>query len=189
MPMVPLSALWLAILAAAVLVFIASSLVHMVLPYHKSDYKGLPDEESVRSALGKQNLPPGMYHMPYCASMKDMAKPEMVKKYEEGPVAMITMFPRGKMALGPYLAKWFVFIVFISFTVAYLAGRVVGPATDYLHVFQITGTAAWLAYGASAVSAGIWAGRPWSVVLKEVIDGLIYAGVTGGAFGWLWPKA
>jgi len=34
--MVSLAALWLPILLAAVFVFIASSIIHMVLPYHKT---------------------------------------------------------------------------------------------------------------------------------------------------------
>ena len=43
--MVPLTALWLPILISAVIVFIASSIMHMVLPHHKSDYRKVPDEE------------------------------------------------------------------------------------------------------------------------------------------------
>jgi len=48
--MVPLTTLWLPILVSAVVVFVASSIMHMVLAYHKSDYRRLPDEERVRSA-------------------------------------------------------------------------------------------------------------------------------------------
>lgn len=187
--MVALTSLWLPILAAAVLVFIMSSIVHMVLPYHKSDYKGLPDEEAVRAALGKQNVSPGLYPVPYCSDMKDMAKPEMLKKYDEGPVAHITVLPTGRINMGPYLAKWFVYCIFISFIVAYLASRTVPPATEYLQVFRVTGTAAWLGYAGSSISSAIWMGRPWGVVGKDMIDGLIYACFTGGAFGWLWPSA
>ena len=187
--MVSLTALWLPILASAVLVFVMSSIVHMALGYHKTDYKSLPDEEAARAALGKQNLPPGQYHVPYCADMKKMAEPDMVKKYEEGPVAFITIFPRGRISMGPYLAKWFLFCVFISFMVAYLTGRVLTPGVDYLHVFRVAGTTAWLGYAGSSISAGIWLGKPWSTVLKDVFDGLLYAGMTAGAFGWLWPKA
>jgi hypothetical protein len=34
--MVPLAALWLPIVVSAVIVFVASSIMHMLLPYHKS---------------------------------------------------------------------------------------------------------------------------------------------------------
>jgi hypothetical protein len=49
--MVPITALWLPILLSAVIVFVASSILHMVLPYHKSDYRKLPEEDKVMDAL------------------------------------------------------------------------------------------------------------------------------------------
>ena len=33
----------------------------------------------------------------------------------------------------------------------------------------------------------IWKGGLWSVAAKNAFDGLLYALVTAGAFGWLWP--
>ena len=49
--MIPLTALWLVILVSAVIVFFASFIMHMVLGYHKSDYRKLPDEDRVTDAL------------------------------------------------------------------------------------------------------------------------------------------
>ena len=49
--MVLLAALWLPILLSAIIVFIASSIMHTVLPYHRSDYRKLPDEDTVVAAL------------------------------------------------------------------------------------------------------------------------------------------
>ena len=49
--MVPLTSLWLPILLSAVVVFAASSIIHMVLPYHRNDFKKLPDEEGFLAAL------------------------------------------------------------------------------------------------------------------------------------------
>ncbi len=34
-----------------------------------------------------------------------------------------------------------------------------------------------------------WKGQKWSTTIKFMIDGLIYALVTAGTFGWLWPAA
>jgi hypothetical protein len=34
----------------------------------------------------------------------------------------------------------------------------------------------------------IWFFRHWSTSLKNVFDGLIYALLTGGVYGWLWPR-
>lgn len=33
----------------------------------------------------------------------------------------------------------------------------------------------------------IWYKRKWSSTLKSMADGLVYALVTAGTFGWLWP--
>ena len=46
-----LGALWLPIVLSAVLVFVVSSIIHMVLRYHNSDYGRLPNEDAVRAAL------------------------------------------------------------------------------------------------------------------------------------------
>ena len=43
-------ALWLPIVVSAVLIFFASFVLHMVLTYHWSDYRRLPDEKAVGAA-------------------------------------------------------------------------------------------------------------------------------------------
>jgi len=182
-----LAALWLPIVLAAVIVFVASSIMHMVLPYHHSDYKKLPDEEKARAALGATPLPPGLYVLPFCTH-KEMKTPEIQEKYKQGPVAMLTVLPSGPPAMGKYMALWFVYCLIIGFFVAYLTFHTVAPGTRYLAVFRVAGTAAFLAYGVGTISNGIWKGQPWSNVIKEVIDGLVYALLTAGTFGWLWPK-
>ena len=60
--------------------------------------------------------------------------------------------------------------------------------TEYLKVFQVMGTVAFLAYAGGVLPGAIWMGKPWSIAAKEVLDGLIYGLVTAGAFGWLWPR-
>jgi hypothetical protein len=183
--MVPLTALWLPIVVSAVIVFVASSVMHMVLPYHRSDYVGLPDEDKVRAAL--RGLPRGRYIVPHCTH-QNMKSPEVVAKYKEGPVGMITIFPSGPPNMGKFLGQWFGFLLIVSFFVAYLAGSTLAPGTHYLQVFRVVGTAGFLAYGLANLSNGIWKGQPWSATIKEVIDGLIFGLLTGGTFGWLWPR-
>jgi hypothetical protein len=90
--------------------------------------------------------------------------------------------------MGKYLAQWFVYCLIVGFVVAYLTGHTIGPFAPYRHVFRAAGTAAFLAYGVGNLSNGIWRGQPWSVVLKETFDGLIYGLLTAGTFGWLWPR-
>ena len=75
--MATLAALWLPILLSAMVIFIASSILHMVLPYHKNDYSKLPDEEKVTAVLRGADLKRGLYIFPYCTH-QEMNKPEMV---------------------------------------------------------------------------------------------------------------
>lgn len=185
--MVPVTALWLPILLSAVIVFIASSIIHMVLPHHKSDYRKVPDEDKARAALRAAGLTRGLYVMPFCTP-KEMKSPEMAAKYNEGPVATMTVFPNGTPAIPKFMAMWFVYLVIISFFVAYLTGRTVMAGAPYPAVFRVAGTAAFLTYGLGPLANGIWKGQPWGVVIKEAIDGLVYALLTGGTFGWLWMR-
>jgi hypothetical protein len=185
--MVPLSALWLPIVLSAVIVFVASSIMHMVLPYHQSDYGKLPDEDKVLGALRGMSLKPGAYIFPHC-DHKNMKSPEVVEKFKQGPVGIMTIRPSGAPAMGKFLVQWFVYCLLVGFFVAYLTGHTVVPGTPYLAVFRVAGTAGFLAYGLGHLSDGIWKGQPWSATLKEVIDGLVYGLLTAGTFGWLWPR-
>jgi len=182
-----LIALWLPILLAAVVVFIASSIMHMVLPYHKSDYKKLPDEEKVLAVLRSAGLARGQYVFPFCTH-QEMKSPEAQEKYKTGPVGFMVVRPSGVVQLGKFLGMWFLFCVVVGVFVAYLTGHTVKPGANYLQVFRVAGTAAFLAYGLGNLANGIWKGQPWGVTIKEVVDGLVYGLLTAGVFGWLWPR-
>jgi hypothetical protein len=185
--MVSLTALWLPVVLSAVIVFIASSIMHMLLPYHRSDYRQLPDEDKLLAALRAAGLKQGLYHFPFCTH-KDMKSPAAMERFKQGPVGMLTVFPSGPPAMPKFLGMWLAYCLIIGFFVAYLTGRTVAPGANYMAVFRVAGTAAFLAYGLGNLSNGIWKGQPWSVTLKEAIDGLVYALLTAGTFGWLWPR-
>lgn len=185
--MVALSALWLPILLAAVLVFIASSIIHMALPYHKTNYRQLPDEDKVRAAIRSAGATPGLYNLPFC-TQKTMNSAETKAKFEEGPVGHIILLPNGPVSMGKYLGLWFAYCLVVGFFVAYLAAHTVVHGAPYRHVFRVVGSAAFLAYGIGTLANGIWKGFPWKMVLFETFDGLIYALLTAGTFGWLWPR-
>ena len=89
--MVSVTQLWLPILVAAVLVFVASSVIHMVLGYHKGDYKKVPREDDAMAAMRQFNLAPGDYSMPRPSSMADLKTPEYQKKWAAGPVMFFTV--------------------------------------------------------------------------------------------------
>jgi hypothetical protein len=185
--MVSLGALWLPVLLSAVLVFVLSSVIHMVLGYHNRDYSPLPNEEAVRAAIRSGNPEPKQYIIPYC-DPKAMGSPEMKRKFAEGPVAVLNLKPSGAFTMGPNLIQWFVFALAVSFFVAYIASRALPAGSEYLRVFQVVGAVAFLAYAAGQLPAAIWMGKPWAVAWKEVFDGLVYGLATAGVFGWLWPR-
>ena len=185
--MPPLSALWLPIVLSTVIIFIASSIMHTLLPYHHGDYKPLPDEEKSLAGLRTAALKRGLYIFPF-GTHKDMKSPAMIEKYNQGPVGMMIIFPSGPPVMPKFLGLWFGYCLLIAFFVAYLAAHTLAPHTDYLAVFRIVGTAAFLSFGLGPLANVIWKGYPWSFVLKEVADGLIYALLMAGTFGWLWPK-
>ncbi len=185
--MVELTALWLPILLSAVIVFVASSIMHMLLPYHKGDYHPLPEEDKLLTALRGAGLKKGLYIFPF-TTHKEMKSPAMIEKYKQGPVGMMTVYPCGPPVMPKFLGMWFVYCLIIGFFVAYLTGRTVAPGANYRAVFRVAGTAAFMAYGLGSLSNSIWKGQPWGMTLKEVIDGLVYGLLTAGTFGWLWPR-
>src|SRR6266852_1191840 len=185
--MVHLTALMLPILLSAVVVFVASSIIHMVLKYHQSDYQPLPDEDKLLAALRASGLKRGLYFFPFCTH-KDMKSPAVQEKYKQGPVGLLIVFPSGPPVMPKFLGMWFAYCLIIGVFVAYLTGHTVAPGASYLAVFRVAGTAAFLVYGLGQPSNGIWKAQPWGMTIKEVIDGLVYGLLTAGTFGWLWPR-
>lgn len=184
--MILTTTLWLPILLSAVFVFVAAAIVWMALPHHRTEWKGLPNEEAARAAL--KGLAPGQYVVPWC-SPEHMNDPEHLKKREEGPNAWLTVLPPGARGMGPQMAMSVVYYVLVSGVAAYVAGRTLGYGAPYLQVFRVVGTVSWVAYGWSSISDAIWFGKPWGSVAKQLGDALFYALVTAGTFGWLWPEA
>ncbi len=186
--MVPLTQLWLAVIIAAVLVFVASSVIHMFLKYHESEYKKLPEEAKLLDAMRTVGVPRGTYAFPRAASHKDMGSPEMIEKYNQGPVGMMTVMRNGPPAMNKYLVQWFIYCLVIGVFVAYVAGRTLSPGEEYLQVFRLTGTTAFLGYAGAIAQDAIWMGQSWSATIKSTFDGLVYGLLTAGVFGWLWPQ-
>jgi hypothetical protein len=178
-----IAALWMPILASAVLVFILSALVWTVLPWHKKDFKKTGNEEAVRSALS--GSAPGAYMLPYCVDPADFKNPEMAQKYIDGPQGFITIVPNGLPQMGPKLGMSFAYNVFVGVICAYFVSRTVAPDASYLAVFRVAGATAFVAYGIAYIQDSIWFGRPWSLTAKSLFDALLYSLLTGGAFGWL----
>jgi hypothetical protein len=187
--MVSLVALWLPILLSAVVVFILSSVFHMFLKYHNSDYKGLPGEDKVIDDLRKAGIPAGDYMFPYSADNKERNSKEFQEKLKAGPSGIMTIFPAGSNFMGSSLAQWFVYCLIVGVFAAYIAGRALEPGANYLSVFRFAGATAFVGYGLALMQNSIWYKKNWSTTLRSMFDGLIYALFTAGVFGWLWPAA
>lgn len=144
--MIPLFALWLPVVLSTVIVFVASSIIHMLLPYHRSDYKKLPDEEKLLPVLRSAGLTRGLYVFPF-GTHKEMQSPAMIEKYNQGPVGMMTVLHNGPPVMPKFLGLWFGYCLAISAVAAHLAVNTVYPYPTHRHIFRVVGESAFLAYG------------------------------------------
>lgn len=187
--MVGVLALWLPILVAAVLVFVASSIIHMFLPYHKTDFGKVPDEDGVMDAMRGFNIPAGDYVVPHAGTAEVMKSEEFQEKAKKGPAWFMTVLPDGDpFAMGSQLAQWFVYCLIVGVFAAYIAGRALGAGAEYLTVFRFAGCTAFVGYALAHMQRSIWYKQAWSTTLKNMFDGLIYGFLTAGSFAWLWPE-
>ena len=186
--MVSILSLWLPILVSAILVFVVSSIIHMFLPYHRSDFAKVPSEDEVMESLRKFDIPPGEYVIPFAGSPEGMRSEEFRAKADKGPVAFMTVLEPGPPAMGTSLVQWFIYSILVGVFAAYVTGRVLGAGANYLSVFRFAGTTAFLCYAVALWQNSIWYKRAWSTTAKSTFDGLVYALVTAGVFGWLWPS-
>ena len=186
--MTPLTALWLPILVSAAIVFVTSSIIHMASPWHKSDYPKMPREDEAMDALRPLAIPPGDYMVPRVTSRAEMTSPEFAEKLRRGPVMIVTMLPNGSFSMGRNLSLWFVYLLVVGVFAAYVAGRVLPAGAEYMPVFRFVGVTAFLGYAAALWQMWIWYHRSLTITIKATIDGLVYALLTAGTFGWLWPR-
>ncbi|TMG77112.1 MAG: hypothetical protein E6H75_06935 [Betaproteobacteria bacterium] len=186
--MTGLSALWLPILLSSVIVFIVSSVIHMALPWHKNDYLKVPNEDRLMDAMRPLAVPPGDYMVPRPSGREEMRSPAFAEKMKKGPVMVLTVVPSGPGSMGKSLVLWFLYSAVVGLFAAYVAGRALPAGASYLRVFQLVGAAAFLGYAVALWQMSIWYRRKWSTTVKATVDGLVYALLTAGTFGWLWPR-
>jgi hypothetical protein len=186
--MVPLIALWLPIVLSAVFVFLASWLIHMLLPYHRTDFSKVPGEAEVQDALRKFNIPPGDYMLPHAGGPEGMKSADYNDKRKKGPVIVMTVMKPGPMSMGSDLLQWFIYCLVVSVIAAYVAGHALAAGAHYLQVFRFAGCTAFACYAMAQWQNSIWYKQKWSTTFKNNIDGLIYGMLTAGTLGCFWPK-
>jgi hypothetical protein len=185
--MLSIASLWLPIVLSAVIVFIASTLIHMGPFWHRGDFPRMPREAEVLNALRPFAIPPGDYFIPGATGMEERRSREFKDKLAQGPVAVLTVMPNGMLSMRRNLLQWFVFLIVVSLFCAYIASRTLPAGAPYLRVHQVVGATAFIGYALALCQLSIWYRRSWSLTLKAALDGLIYGALTGGTFGWLWP--
>jgi hypothetical protein len=186
--MTDLVMLWLPILLSAAIVFILSSIIHMMSPWHKGDYPKMLDEDKVMDALRPLDIPPGDYMVPRPSSREDMRSTEFKEKMNKGPVMMLTVWPKGQTSMGMSLALWFLYLAVIGFFAAYVAARTLPIGADFIRVFRLTGVIAFMGYSTALWQMSIWYRRAWITTIKATVDGLIFALLTAYTFALLWPQ-
>jgi len=185
--MIGISALWIPILVSALIVFVASSIIHMGPFWHRSDFQRLSNESEFIERVRPLALPPGDYMVPRPSNMAEMRTPEFKEKMKQGPVLVMTVMPLGVMTMGRNLVQWFIYTLIVGVLTAYIACHALGAGAPYLRVFQVAGAASFVSYAAALWPLSIWYRRGWGLTIKGTVDGLIYALLTAGTFGWLWP--
>jgi hypothetical protein len=109
-------------------------------------------------------------------------------KLSEGPVVIMTVMPNGQFSMGRNLTLWFVYSIVVGAFAAYAASRALAPGAPYMRVFEIVAACAFAGYALALWQMAIWYRRAMGTTIKSTVDGAIYALVTAGTFGWLWPR-
>jgi len=186
--LIPLTALWLPILLSGMVVFAVSAMIWMVMPHHKQDFAAADDEDALMDAVRSTVPGPGMYTFPR-APDGEMSGEAYRERLAAGPVGILRVRdPETVIDMRPAMAKSVLLHLVIAVFVAWLASSTLEVGASHASVFQVAGTAAFMAHGFIGFQESIWFGLPGRVAFKHALDGLVYALLTAGIFGWLWPS-
>ena len=180
--------LWLQVVIVAVVTFIASAIFWTIAPWHRTEFKALPNEEAVRKALHDQGVTEGQWRIPFSENCEDFKKPEFLKLFETGPVGLIQLETPRAMAMGGRLVKTFVFYFFVAFFTAYCLRQAFPTGTEYMKVFQLAGGISLAAHGFGHIQDNIWFAKSCRRVTLQVMDSVVYALLTAGIFASMWPR-
>ena len=183
-----LGSLWLPIVLSAVFVFLASSILHMAVPWHRSDTSTMPNEDRAMDALRPLGIPPGDYMVPRPQNMEEMRSAAFTEKRQKGPVMIVTVLPNGQTGMGRSLALWFVYLLIVAALTAVVASLELRRGQDFYDVAHVTLVTSFMGYCLSLWQLTIWYSRRALTTVKWTIDGLIYGAITAATFASLWPR-
>ena len=185
--MVTILSLWLPILIASVLVYVVAAVLYMATPLHSKDFAKLQGEDAVMDVLRAQEVKQGQYMFPGAESKKEWSSPEWIEKANRGPVGLLFIHALGT-SMSKQLTFQGIFVLAISIMAGYMGSASLPPGAEYLEVFQVVGTAAFLAHSAGPFTDAIWYGFSWKMAWVRALEGLLFGVLTAGVFGWLWPQ-
>lgn len=186
--MTDLFALWLPVVLSAVVCFFASFFLWAATPWHKPDMKAFPDQDAADEAFNRLGLAPGHYVMPQPRDKAECKSEAFQERYKRGPWLSV-MVQNGMPNMGKNMALTVGVFLLTGIGIAYVAGLSMTPGTDSMRVFRVVGSVAFMAYGFGSMINGVWFGKPAGWVFRDLVDALVYALLTAGFFGWLWPAA
>jgi len=184
--MTDLPALIIPILVTGVAMFILSFLFWVVFPHHKPDVKFCPEQEGLMKAVKDLGIKPGNYMFPCTADPKDWKSEEHTALNDAGPWGSLNMWP-AKPNMGKNMALTFIAFLAVTVLVGYLTGLSRAPGAEFIEVFRVAGAAAIAVYVLGGLSNAIWFGKSTRFIITDMIDGVVYAVVTGAIFGFMWP--
>lgn len=179
--------LWQPILVATAFCFIASAVVWMAGPHHKTEWKAAPDQDGLMALLRKAGAQAGAYIFPFGDRSNRAEFEAAMKKAAEGPRGVLYIYPPGSTGMGKMMGQQLAYFLFVNFMFGYIGHHAGLDGQSYLRVFQVIGAVAFMTHWVGSIPESIWFGRPWKSLWIQFIDAAIYAGVSAGTFGWLWP--
>jgi hypothetical protein len=179
--------LWLPIVLSAAAVWIVSLIVWTALPHHKGDFIGLPDEDGFMDYIRKSGIKPGNYAFPDARTRAAMQSEKVQKAWKDGPVGHFTLWPT-PLTMGGKMFGTFIVFLGVSALIAYLTRVALPSATPFAKVFQFATLAGILAYCFSSIPSALWWSSYRRTIAANVIDGILFAVITGAILAWRWPR-
>lgn len=176
--------LWIPIAVAGVATHIWSTLAWTVLPHHKPEWTKVPIEDDLQDLIANKGVPAGQYMFPFASDPKTMASEEF--KQKNGKCRGMLVLWQAPLSMGPAIGKTFLFFLVAAFVVGYLCSIALMPGATFMKVFQFSTTAGLLAHCSAIFPHVFWFRRK---IAMELMDGVIFAVITGLAFSLLWPAA
>ena len=189
-----LTQLWLPILVAGLVVWIASAVAWMAIGHHTKDRDPIPDgrEQELMDAVTRLNIRPGSYGFPDFFQCKDKNIPAAERKqamkelYNRHPQGLLRVW--APINMGRNMALTALFYLVTSAVIGYLAWAALPEGATFAKVFQVVGTAAILAYCFAGFPGDLWFQEKRRAMAMNLIDGVIFGLITAAIFAYFWPR-